>query len=214
MAQASSISLEAASASLPELWSPRVVAEVNDHLLKVARVHGEFPWHTHDHEDELFLVLRGALTIGRAPEDGGPVTLLPGECFVIPHGLRHNTSAAVETLIALIEPATTLHSGTEQTPLTRSLADQLRPLPAALARSLSLAAIPRGVISPKPARRSGETCGSALPPYHRHAALAPAALFSGVISTEADSSTVSTAAQWRDLQTALQPASAAADPAR
>ena len=136
MAQAGPISLEAASAALPELWSPRVVTQVNDHLLKVARVHGEFPWHTHDHEDELFLVLRGALTIGRAPEDGGPITLQPGECFVVPRGLRHNTSAAIETLIALIEPATTLHSGSEQTPLTRSLADQLRPLPDTLPNTL------------------------------------------------------------------------------
>ena len=129
MVPARPISLETACSSLTELWSPRVIAQVNDHLLKVARVQGEFPWHTHEHEDELFLVLRGALTIGRAPGDGGPVTLLPGECFVVPRGLRHNTSAESETLIALFEPAATLHSGSEQTPLTRSLADQLRPLP-------------------------------------------------------------------------------------
>ena len=129
MAQVRPISLQAVGSALPELWSPRVVAQVNDHLLKVARVHGEFPWHTHDHEDELFLVLTGALTIGREPTDGGPITLMPGECFVVPRGLRHNTSAAVETLIALVEPASTLHSGTEHTPLSRSLADQLRPLP-------------------------------------------------------------------------------------
>ena len=129
MAQAKPISLEAASAALQELWSPRVVAQVNDHLLKVARVQGEFPWHTHEHEDELFFVLRGTLTVGRALDDGGPVTLQAGECFVVPRGLRHNTSATDETLIALLEPATTLHSGAEQTPLTRSLADQMRPLP-------------------------------------------------------------------------------------
>ncbi len=120
------ISLPQACAALPELWSPRILAQVNDQYLKVARVQGEFPWHTHAHEDELFLVLKGALTIGRANEDGGPVTLRPGEVFVVPRGLRHNTSAEVETWIALIETVTTEHTGGEPTPLTRSIAEQLR----------------------------------------------------------------------------------------
>jgi mannose-6-phosphate isomerase-like protein (cupin superfamily) len=98
---------------------------VNDQYVKVARVQGEFPWHAHENEDELFLVLQGALTIGRAAEDGGPVTLRPGEIFVVPRGTRHNTSAAEETWIALIETVTTEHTGGEQTPLTRSIAEQL-----------------------------------------------------------------------------------------
>lgn len=113
------------AASLPALWSPRIVGQVNDQYLKVARVCGEFPWHTHAHEDELFLVLSGALTIGRSPADGGPVTLLPGEAFVVPRGVRHNTSAQTETLIALVEPVTTQHTGDEHTSLTRSIAEQL-----------------------------------------------------------------------------------------
>lgn len=121
---ATPISLIDACAVLPELWSPRVLASINDHYLKVARVHGEFPWHTHDHEDELFLVLQGELTIGRAPQDGGPVTLQPGEVFVVSRGTRHNTSAARETWIALIEPAETLHTGSESTAMTRSIAQQ------------------------------------------------------------------------------------------
>jgi quercetin dioxygenase-like cupin family protein len=122
------LSLAAACASLTELWSPRVLARVNDQYLKVARVLGEFPWHTHDGEDELFLVLQGALTIGREDVDGGPVTLHPGEVFVVPKGVRHNTSAAEETWIVLVETVTTQHSGSEQTDLTRSLDEQLRPL--------------------------------------------------------------------------------------
>ncbi len=73
----------------------------------------------------MFFVLRGALTIGRAPEDGGPVTVLPGEFFVVPRGIRHNTSAVDETWIALIETVTTEHTGGEETPLTRSIAEQL-----------------------------------------------------------------------------------------
>ena len=119
------ISLEAACASVPELWSPHIVGRVNDQFIKVARVQGEFPWHIHEREDEMFLVLRGELTIGRSAADGGPVTLLPGEFFVVPRGVRHNTSASQETWIALIETVTTEHTGTEITPMTRSIAEQL-----------------------------------------------------------------------------------------
>ena len=125
MTTSSPISLERSAAALKELWSPRIVGRVNDQYLKVARVQGEFPWHAHDAEDELFLVLQGALTIGRSEEDGGPVTLLPGQVFIVPRGIRHNTAAREETLIALIETVTTLHSGNEQTPMTRSLAEQM-----------------------------------------------------------------------------------------
>ena len=119
------IDLAQAAAALPELWSPRVLAQVNDQYLKVARVQGEFPWHSHAEEDELFLVLRGALTIGRSPEDGGSLTLTAGQAFVVPRGVRHNTSASEETWIALIETVTTQHTGGEQTPVTRTLAEQL-----------------------------------------------------------------------------------------
>lgn len=119
------ISLLQACAGLEELWSPRVLARVNDQYLKAVRVQGEFPWHSHAEEDELFLVLRGAVTIGRAVEDGGPVTLRVGEVFVVPKGVRHNTSAEEETWLALIETVTTQHTGSEQTVMTRSLEEQL-----------------------------------------------------------------------------------------
>jgi quercetin dioxygenase-like cupin family protein len=124
-AQQVPVSLELACSRLTELWSPRVVGQVNNQYIKVARVQGEFPWHSHEHEDEMFLVLRGLLRIGRAEADGGPISLQPGEFFVIPRGVRHNTAATEETWIALIETVTTLHTGAEQTPLTRSIADQL-----------------------------------------------------------------------------------------
>jgi quercetin dioxygenase-like cupin family protein len=101
------------------------VGRVNDQFIKVARVQGEFPWHTHEREDEMFLVLRGELTIGRSAQDGGALTLRAGEFFVVPRGVRHNTSAAVETWIALIETVTTEHTGSEVTAMTRSIAEQL-----------------------------------------------------------------------------------------
>ncbi len=119
------LSLADACQSLPELWSPRIVGQVNDQYLKVAKVQGEFPWHTHPAEDELFLVLKGALTIGRAAEDGGPVTLQAGEVFIVPRGVRHNTAALEETWIALVETVTTEHTGGEPTAMTRSIAEQL-----------------------------------------------------------------------------------------
>lgn len=123
------VSLELACSALSELWSPRVVGQVNDQYIKVARVHGEFPWHTHPLEDEMFLVLRGELRIGRAPADGGDLLLRPGEFFVVRRGVRHNTSATQETWIALIETVSTQHTGDERTPLTRSIAEQLHGSP-------------------------------------------------------------------------------------
>ena len=119
------VSLELACRALPELWSPRVVGQVNDQFIKVARVQGEFPWHVHEREDEMFLVLRGCLRIGRSDADGGSVDVRVGEFFVVPRGVRHNTSAVEETWIALIETVTTEHTGGEETALTRSIAEQL-----------------------------------------------------------------------------------------
>ena len=110
---------------MPELWAPRVLVQVNNQYLKAVRVQGEFPWHSHADEDELFLVLRGALTIGRAEQDGGPVVLQAGEVFVVPRGVRHSTSAEEETWLALIETVTTQHTGAEQTAMTRSVEEQL-----------------------------------------------------------------------------------------
>ena len=119
--------MELACAALSELWSPRVVGQVNDQYIKVAKIQGEFPWHQHDHEDEMFFVLRGHLRIGRSDADGGPVSMHPGEFFVVPRGVRHNTSATEETWIALIETVSTLHTGPELDPFTRSIEEQLAP---------------------------------------------------------------------------------------
>ena len=124
-AQQDPVSLELTCSALNELWSPRVVGQVNNQYIKVAKVLGEFPWHSHEHEDEMFLVLRGGLCIGRSEADGGPVWLNSGEFFVVPRGVRHNTSAREETWIVLVETVTTLHTGSEETPFTRSIAEQL-----------------------------------------------------------------------------------------
>lgn len=110
------------AAGLADVWSPRVIAEVDDAYVKVARVLGTFGWHCHDDEDELFLILKGSL---RIEMESGPVALAEGELFVVPRGVRHNPVAVDECLILLIERKSTRHSGNSDTEWTRSIAEQL-----------------------------------------------------------------------------------------
>lgn len=111
--------------SLTEFWSPRVVAELDDSYVKVAKVQGTLAWHSHEHEDELFYILKGSLTIEM--EDRA-VVLREGEAFVVPKGVRHNPVAEQECHIMLIERKSTLHTGSEVTAKTRSIAEQLNVL--------------------------------------------------------------------------------------
>ena len=111
--------------SLKELWSPRVVAELDDSYIKVAKLKGTLTWHSHDDEDELFFVLKGRLQIEM---EEGTVEIEEGEAFVVPKGTRHNPVAEDECLVMLIERKSTLHTGSEITGKTRSIADQLRAL--------------------------------------------------------------------------------------
>jgi mannose-6-phosphate isomerase-like protein (cupin superfamily) len=116
---------EGVAASLTEYWSPRVIAEVDDAYVKVAKVRGTFTWHAHDDEDEFFYVLKGRLTIEL---ETSTVELSEGEAYLVPKGVRHNPVAGEECLIMLIERKSTRHTGADVTSLTRSLADQLRPI--------------------------------------------------------------------------------------
>lgn len=111
------------AASLDELWSPRVIGEVDDAYIKVARVQGTFGWHAHEHEDEMFLVLKGELLLEM---ETGNVLLHEGEMLVVPKGVRHNPVAESECHVMLVERKSTLHSGDTVTERTRSIADQLR----------------------------------------------------------------------------------------
>lgn len=110
---------------LTELWSPRVVAEVDDSFVKVAKVHGSLTWHSHDDEDELFYVLKGML---RIEMEDRTVEIREGEAFVVPKGVRHNPVAEEECLVMLFERKSTLHTGSELTEKTRSVEEQLRPV--------------------------------------------------------------------------------------
>lgn len=111
------------AAALDELWSPRVIAEVDENYVKVAKVHGTFGWHTHADEDELFVVLDGGL---RIEMEARTATLRAGDLYVVPKGVRHNPSADEVTLIMLIEKKSTRHTGDTVTDRTRSIEEQLR----------------------------------------------------------------------------------------
>lgn len=90
-------------------WSPRIIGESNGQLVKLAKVQGEFVWHSHEHEDELFLVIKGKLVIEF--RDGHKVELGPNEMCIVPKGVEHKPMADEETEIMLIEPASTEHTG-------------------------------------------------------------------------------------------------------
>ena len=116
-------SLLAAADQLTELWSPKVVGQVNDQYIKVAKLRGEFTWHAHAEEDELFQVLRGTLRIQF--ENQPDVILSAGDFCIVPRGTRHNPVAKEECLIALIESITTKHTGDIVTEQSRSIEEQL-----------------------------------------------------------------------------------------
>ncbi len=91
-----------------EHFQPKVIAQMNDYQFKLARVEGEFVWHSHPETDETFIVIEGELTIEFRD---GAVTLQAGEMFVVPRGIEHKPSAAAECKIMLIDPAGTANTG-------------------------------------------------------------------------------------------------------
>ncbi|MGW8764929.1 cupin domain-containing protein [Streptomyces sp. NPDC055815] len=100
-----------------ELWSQKKVAVLNDYEVKLAKLEGEFVWHTHEDTDELILVIGGRLTIQFRD---GDVVVDPGELFVVPRGVEHRTVADEETAILLLEPAGTMNTGDAGGPMTRA----------------------------------------------------------------------------------------------
>lgn len=98
---------------IEETWRPRVVAELNGQFVQLAKLDGEFPWHHHEKEDELFLTLSGQLRIEWKGESGEveAVEVAPGQMAVVPRGVEHRTLAAEPTSVLLFEPATTRNTG-------------------------------------------------------------------------------------------------------
>jgi len=102
------ISLSEKLAQFSEYWSPRIVGELNDSHVKLVKLKGEFVWHQHENEDELFLVIKGKLLIKLRD---GDVTLEEGEMVIIPRGVEHMPVAEEEVHVLLLEPKTTVNTG-------------------------------------------------------------------------------------------------------
>ena len=102
------MNLEEKLATIQDYWNPRVVGALNGQEVKLAKVKGEFIWHHHPNEDELFLVLEGVL---RLEFEDGAVTLEPGEFYIVPRGVEHRPVAQEEVHLLMFEPASTLNTG-------------------------------------------------------------------------------------------------------
>lgn len=102
------VNLAGALSGIGDFWDPHVVEELNGQCVKIAKAKGEFVWHHHQNEDELFLVLKGVLRLDLRDRS---VTLRPGELFVVPRGVEHRPVADGEVHMLMFEPASTLNTG-------------------------------------------------------------------------------------------------------
>lgn len=105
-------------AQFSDYWSPKIAGELNDSHVKLVKLKGEFVWHHHDAEDELFLVISGTLTIQLRDRD---IVLHEGEFVILPKGVEHRPVAHEEVQVLLLEPKTTLNTGNVQN--ERTVAD-------------------------------------------------------------------------------------------
>ena len=105
-----------------DYWHPKIVGELNGQQVKLAKLKGEFIWHKHDLEDELFYVIKGTLNIELRDKT---ITLKPGEFVIIPKGVEHRPFAENEVSVMLFEPATTLNTGNTKSKLTKGNLEQI-----------------------------------------------------------------------------------------
>ncbi len=114
-------------AQIHEYWSPRIIGDVQNMHVKIARIRGSFVWHHHEAEDELFLGLKGRLLIQAKEPDAAPrdIWLNEGEMLIIPRGIEHRPVAEDEVQILLFEPAGTLNTGNVRSEHTIDVPDRL-----------------------------------------------------------------------------------------
>ena len=117
-----SVNLAAKFRQFADYWSPKIVGELNDSYVKLVKVKGEFVWHHHDAEDELFLVVKGRLLIKFRDRD---VWVEEGEFVIVPHGVDHLPIASEETHVLLLEPKSTLNTGNVRNERTVSELDRI-----------------------------------------------------------------------------------------
>ena len=105
-----------------EYWEPKIVGELNGQLVKLAKFKGEFIWHKHDNEDEMFLVIEGILKIEFRDKT---VEIHPNEFIIVPKGIEHKPVAENEVSVMLFEPNSTLNTGNVEDKLTKRILNKL-----------------------------------------------------------------------------------------
>jgi mannose-6-phosphate isomerase-like protein (cupin superfamily) len=116
------VNIEKSFDSFTEQWSPKIVGEVNEAYVKLVKFKGEFVWHHHDNEDEMFLVVKGRMLMKLEGED---ITVEEGEFIIIPRGVEHMPVAEEEAHVLLFEPRSTLNTGNVQNERTLPTLDRL-----------------------------------------------------------------------------------------
>lgn len=109
-------------AEFQEHWSPKVVAELNGQMVKLVKFKGEFTWHHHDNEDELFYVVKGSFVMEL---HDGNIDLQEGDFLVVPRGVEHRPNAPEEVWVMLFEPGTTLNTGNVADGFTKKQLDRI-----------------------------------------------------------------------------------------
>ena len=109
-------------ATFTDYWNPRIIGELNGQHVKAVKFKGEFVWHHHDNEDELFLVVKGSFRMGLP---GKEVVVNEGEFVVIPRGVEHRPMADQEVHVLLFEPASTLNTGNIENEKTRATLEKI-----------------------------------------------------------------------------------------
>ena len=109
------VNLAGRLATFSDQWSPKIVAEMNDHQFKLVKFQGEFVWHKHDDTDEVFIVLAGSMTIHLRDSE---IDVHTGELVVVPHGIEHKTSAQHECSALIVEKSGTVNTGDVLSKLT------------------------------------------------------------------------------------------------
>ena len=116
------VNLEHKLSLFTDHWSPKIVGELNGQQVKLAKLKGEFVWHKHDHEDELFFVIKGSF---RMEFRDKTITLNENEFLIVPKGIEHRPVADEEVSIILFEPASTLNTGDTESELTKRDLDRI-----------------------------------------------------------------------------------------
>jgi mannose-6-phosphate isomerase-like protein (cupin superfamily) len=116
--------LAAVFATITTHWDPHIAGDLNGQQVKCVKLKGEFVWHKHDQEDELFLVHRGTLEMRLRD---GVVTIRPGQFYIVPRGVEHQPHAAEEAEVVLFEPVSTLNTGNVRNELTKEVLKRVSP---------------------------------------------------------------------------------------